>query len=66
MFHFLIGPIIKRCLTRTGLVVDVPLLNAGQTVGMCAGQNDVWLAFQAYTTFVKGIRIDVVGQLVEE
>lgn len=50
--------------TRTGLVVDVPLLDAGQAVGVGAGQDDVRLSLQADAALVQRIGVDVACQLL--
>ena len=44
---------------RTRLVVDVPLLDAGQAVGVGAGQDDVGLPLQADAALVQGAGVDV-------
>ena len=49
--------------TRTSLVVDVPLLDAGQAVGVGAGQDDVGLSLEADAALVQRIRVDVARQL---
>ena len=46
-------------------MVYVPLLDAGQAVGVGAGQDDVGLSLQADAALVERIGIDVTGQLSE-
>jgi hypothetical protein len=46
-------------------MIDVPLLDAGQAVGVGAGQNDVRLALQTDATLVQRIGIYVACQLLK-
>ena len=49
--------------TRAGLVVNVPLLDAGQAVGVGAGQDDVGLSLEADAALVQRVGVDVARQL---
>ncbi len=44
-------------------MIDVPLLDAGQAVGVRAGQDDVRLALEADAALVQRVRINIARQL---
>jgi hypothetical protein len=47
-------------------VVDVPLFDAGQAVGMCAGQDNVGFSLETDAALVQRVRIDIARQLEEK